>query len=298
MLKDTAASFPLIMVAGRAGAGKSTVLQVFEDMGYFTMDGLPPGLIADTLHVLNEQSLGYYKGLVIGIDTRPADYFAELNKAIVDLVTTGVKPFVLYVEAQTPVLLRRYATTRRPHPLEREGLNLDQAMEEEGSRLAPLRELADLVLDTSEYSIHDLRRVIQNKWANIKADSNLRVLKVHIISFGFKYGLPAEAEMACDLRFLPNPYFVSGLKELTGKDAPVAEYVFGTVEGGLFYKKLEEFLLFALPMYEAEGRYRVSLAIGCTGGRHRSVAFAENLYATLKKTGYAVTLEHRHMELG
>ena len=291
-------SFPLIIVAGLSGAGKSTVLHVFEDMGYFTVDGLPADLVSDMFNVLNQDSLARYKGLVMGVDTREPGYFNLLHRELVNIEPEGLTPFILFIEASPEALMLRYATTRRPHPLEREGFSLEQAMLEEKQRLASMRDTADLVLDTSSYTIHDLRRAIQNKWSNLQAQEGLRLLRVNLISFGFKYGLPAEAEMAFDLRFLPNPYFVSELKELTGRSAKVADYVLGSKEGGKFYSKLETFLFDILPMYEAEGRFRVSVAIGCTGGKHRSVAFAEALNNALIKAGYLVTLEHRHMALG
>ncbi len=291
-------TFPLVIVAGLSGAGKSTVLHVFEDMGYFTVDGLPADLVADMLNVLNGHSLALYNGLAMGVDTREPGYLALLNRAFEQIEPQGFKPFILFVEASPEALVRRYATTRRPHPLEREGLNLKQAMLEEKQRLTAMRDMADLVLDTTSYNIHDLRRSIQNKWRNLQAQEGLRLLRINLISFGFKYGLPAETEMAFDLRFLPNPYFVPELREFTGRDQPVADYVLGSEEGGRFYRLLENFLLDTLPMFEAEGRFRVSIAIGCTGGKHRSVAFAEALNNALTKAGYLVTLEHRHMSLG
>lgn len=290
--------FPLIIVTGLSGAGKSTALNVFEDMGYFTVDGLPSDLVANMLNVLNKDSLNRYKGLVMGIDTREPGYLQLLNQAFVRIEPQGFTPFILFVEASSDVLIRRYATTRRPHPLEREGLNLEQAMLEEKQRLDAMRDMADLVLDTSSYSIHDFRRDIQSKWSDFQANKGLRLLKVNLISFGFKYGLPAESEMAFDLRFLPNPYFVPHLKDLTGRSQEVANYVMSSEEGINFYQKLEGFLFDILPMYESEGRFRVSIAIGCTGGKHRSVAFVEALNNALSKAGYSVTLEHRHMALG
>lgn len=274
------------------------MLHVFEDMGYFTVDGLPADLVADMLNVLNGHSLALYNGLAMGVDTREPGYLALLNRAFEQIEPQGFKPFILFVEASPEALVRRYATTRRPHPLEREGLNLKQAMLEEKQRLTAMRDMADLVLDTTSYNIHDLRRSIQNKWRNLQAQEGLRLLRINLISFGFKYGLPAETEMAFDLRFLPNPYFVPELREFTGRDQPVADYVLGSEEGGRFYRLLENFLLDTLPMFEAEGRFRVSIAIGCTGGKHRSVAFAEALNNALTKAGYLVTLEHRHMSLG
>jgi UPF0042 nucleotide-binding protein len=192
--------------------------------------------------------------------------------------------------------MRRYATTRRPHPLESQSLGLEQALEQEKSLLSAIRSNAELVLDTSDYSVHDLRRVIQTKWSAIEELG--RGMRVHIITFGFKYGVPSEADFVFDLRFLPNPYFVESLRTGSGMDKSVSDYVLGSEVGTEFNKKFLDFLTYVLPLYADEGRYRITLALGCTGGRHRSVSVAESVLATLKKKGYAVTIEHRHMELG
>ena len=289
-------SFPLIIVGGLSGAGKSTVLHVFEDMGYFTVDGLPADLVSDMLNVLNQDSLARYKGLVMGVDTREPGYFNLLHRELVKIEPEGFTPFILFIEASSEALMLRYATTRRPHPLEREGFSLEQAMLEEKQRLASMRDTADLVLDTSSYTIHDLRRAIQKRWSDSK--SKLRAIKVNIISFGFKYGVPREADFVFDLRFLSNPYFVDELRPLSGKDKAVAQYVFDKPNAREFRAKLMDLLLFMLPLMEAEGRYRVTIAVGCTGGRHRSVAMAEEITQALKQADYPTTLEHRHLELG
>ncbi len=293
---QSSAVFPIIIVTGLAGAGKSTVLQAFEDLRYFTVDGLPVELGPEMVKVLNQETLIQYRGLVLGMDLRQARFLDSLHKTLHGLGEQGIKPSIIFVEASSEVLLRRYATTRRPHPLEREGLSLEQAMEEERRRLGGLHELADFILDTSAYNVHDLRRHIQQEWSRFSADK-IRTFKVNIISFGFKYGLPADADLMFDMRFLPNPHFVPELKEKTGLDSAVAAYVLENPTGRKAYVKIEEFLLDMLPLYEAEGRYRTCIAIGCTGGRHRSVAVSEALYRALKKADYAVILEHRHMEL-
>ncbi len=290
------AYFPVIIVTGLAGAGKSTVLQAFEDLRYFTVDGLPVELGAELVKVLNEETLFQYRGLVLGMDLRQPHFLDSFHKTVGALAGVGIKPTILFVEANPEVLTRRYATTRRPHPLEREGFSLGHAMTEDRHRLMGLREMADFIVDTSAYNIHDLRRFIQKKWAKVNADK-IHAFKVNLISFGFKYGLPADADMVLDFRFLPNPYFVPELKELTGRDGNVAKYVLEGAAGREAYAKVEKFLLEMLPFYEAEGRYRICIAIGCTGGRHRSVAISEALYKALKKADYAVILEHRHMEL-
>ena len=175
-------------------------------------------------------------------------------------------------------------------------MGLEAALHAERERLKPLRDMADLVLDTSSFSIHDLRRAIQKQW-NRETGAG-RTLRVNILSFGFKYGIPHEADMVFDLRFLPNPYFVEDLRPLSGRDRPVADYVFASPQATEYAAKLLDLLLFLLPLMEAEGRYRVTVALGCTGGRHRSVAMAEYLAQAVRQAGYPVILEHRHLELG
>ena len=288
--------FPVILVTGLSGAGKSTILNVFEDMRFFTMDGLPSNVINGVTKVLSQENLADFKGLVIGVNLLHPGAMALFNEAVAKLHARGISPGLLYVEAKPAVLMQRYATTRRPHPLENEGLGLEQALEEEHTRLAPVREKADLVIDSSTYSIHDLRRVIQKKWETLRERSHS--MKIHLISFGFKYGTPAEADMVYDLRFLPNPYFIPELKPMSGLDAPVADFLLTQDPGATFLTHLAEFQLYLLPQYETEGRYRVTIAIGCTGGRHRSVAITQALSKILAENGFFVTTEHRHLELG
>lgn len=288
-------TFPVIFVTGISGAGKKTVLNVFEDMHFFTMDGLPPNAIAGVTEAMSKEIPGTFRGLVIGVNLLHPDAAPLFNQALANLNKHDIFPGVLFIEAQSPILMRRYATTRRPHPLQSEGMGLEQALDEEIRLMSLIREKADLVIDTSSYSIHDLRRTIQQKWKTL--EENSRSLKVHLISFGFKYGTPAEADMVFDLRFLPNPYFVPELKPLSGLDAPIAAYVLGDDPGRTFAAQLTDFLLYLLPLFETEGRYRVTIALGCTGGRHRSVAVTQALAEAITCNGFGVTIEHRHLEL-
>jgi UPF0042 nucleotide-binding protein len=287
-------SLTVVVVTGLSGSGKSTALNVFEDLGYFCVDGLPASMLPKLVALFTGDAK--HRGLALGMDLRQHDFLEQWNDAVQELSAKGVYVRVLFVEAKTAVLMRRYATTRRPHPLESGELGLEQALIKERAMLAPLRKDAELVLDTSEYSIHDLRRMIQERF--MAKDSAGHGMRVHVISFGFKYGSPAEADLVFDLRFLPNPYFVPELRPMSGKDAAVAEYVLNSEPGQTFKQKLLDFLQYILPLYAAEGRYRITVAIGCTGGRHRSVAMSELLFATLRDTGYSVTLEHRHFDLG
>jgi len=288
-------AFPVVVVTGLSGAGKSTALNVFEDLGYFCVDGLPAAMLPKLVALFMGKD-SRHRGLALGMDLRQHDFLDQWNEALQELSAKGVFVRVLFVEAKDASLMRRYATTRRPHPLESASLGLEQALTRERAMLSPLRKDAELVIDTSEYSIHDLRRMIQERF--LSAEGKGQGMRVHVISFGFKYGVPAEADLVFDLRFLPNPYFVPELKPLSGKDQAVADYVFKAEPGLTFQRKLQDFLLYLLPLYAAEGRYRIALAVGCTGGRHRSVAMAEQLLATLRDSGYSVTLEHRHFDLG
>ena len=287
--------FPVVIVTGLSGSGKSTALKVFEDLGFFCIDGLPSEMSAK----LAELILSFdtkYRGLALGMDLRQFEFVDGWSKALEGFAELGITPQVLFLEAKMAELVRRYATTRRPHPLECRNLGLEQALETEKQLLEPVRLGAGLVLDTTDYSIHDLRRVIQTKWSSLE-DVGLG-MRVHIITFGFKYGVPSEADLVFDLRFLPNPYFDKSLRSMSGLDKAVSDYVLGSPTGEGFIKRFRDFMLYILPLYADEGRYRITLALGCTGGRHRSVSVAESVLATLKEKGYTVTIEHRHMELG
>lgn len=286
----------LVIVTGLSGSGKSTALAVFEDMGFFAVDGLPAEFVPQMAAMIAGQSPSGCTGIALGMDLRQRDFDRSSVRMLSELQRLGFSPRIVFLEARPAALVQRYATTRRPHPLEKEGLGLEQAMEMERIRLKQMREAADLVIDTSTHSIHDLRRALQNKWKNLRQLT--RILRLHIISFGFKYGVPAEADMVFDLRFLPNPHFVPELRPLSGCDAPVARYVLDLDAGKEFLARLTDFLDFMLEQYEQEGRYRLTIALGCTGGRHRSVAVAEALAAHLRRAEYVLTLEHRHLELG
>lgn len=288
-------TFPVVVVTGLSGSGKSTALKVFEDLGFFCIDGLPARMSPKIAELILKQD-SKYRGLALGMDMRQLEFSCCWDDALAELADIGVKAQVLFLEAKQPELVRRYATTRRLHPLESQELGLEQALEKEREMLEPIRTNSDLVLDTTDYSVHDLRRVIQEKWSAIQELG--KGMRVHIITFGFKYGVPTEADFVFDLRFLPNPYFDKQLRPKSGLDKTIQEYVLGSDVGKGFNEKFLEFITYMLPLYADEGRYRITLALGCTGGRHRSVSVAESVLATLKEKGYAVTIEHRHMELG
>lgn len=287
-------SFPVIVVTGLSGAGKSTVLKVFEDLRFFCVDGLPAGMLPRLVDLFCTRD-NMYRGLVLGMDLRQLEFSSDWEATREELTKRGFCPSILFLEARLPELVRRYATTRRLHPLESRDFGLEQALEKEKEALDTVRQQADLVIDTTTYSIHDLRRRIQEKWAELSEKSS--GLRVHVMSFGFKHDVPTAADMVMDLRFLPNPYFEPELRPLSGQDKVISDYVLGTEPGSVFIEKYLDFLQYVLPLYEAEGRYRLTIAVGCTGGRHRSVATAERVFATLKDSGYSVSLEHKHIHL-
>ena len=286
----------VVIVSGMSGSGKSTALKVFEDMGFFCVDGLPARMAPALMELFFNSSAKDYPGLAMGMDLRQPDFVGQWKEVLLDIQKFSVRPTILFTDSSNQILLRRYATTRRPHPLASGNLGLEGALEREREMLEPIRSQADLVIDTSHYSVHDLRRVIQDKWESLSSRS--QGMRVHLISFGFKYGAPAEADTVTDLRFLPNPYFDEDLRPMSGKDEAIARYVLDSNPGREYLRRLLEFLDFTLPLYAAEGRYRLTMAFGCTGGRHRSVAVTEAVLAHLRAHDYNVSVEHRHFSLG
>ncbi len=284
------------IITGLSGAGKSTALQVFEDLGYFTVDGLPISMVLEMVKLMQRDSMRHFEGIALGISLHNPNLAEEMQYVMRDIYTLNAKPCLVFLESQNTELMRCYATTRRPHPLEREGMGLELALESERNTLKPIRKMADMIIDTSQFSIHDLRRSLQERWGH--AGKEQHRLKVNIISFGFKYGVPKEADFVFDLRFLPNPYFDLSLRHLSGQDTEIADFVYAKPKEQEFLQKFVDFILFTLGLIEHEGRYRLSIAIGCTGGRHRSVATSEHLCKVIKQSGYAASLEHRHLTLG
>ncbi|MFW5486970.1 MAG: RNase adapter RapZ [Desulfovibrio sp.] len=295
--EDATEKLTVVILSGLSGAGKSTALHVFEDIGFFCVDGLPASMIPRLVELYSGQGgegQTRYKGLALGMDIRQRDFLKTWRATEDELFTMNISLHLLYLEAEETELTRRYHQTRRPHPLESADMGLQPAMEEERNLLEPLRTSATLVLDTTHYSIHDLRRTLQEKWSFLRQEC--QGMRIHVISFGFKHGQPKEADCMFDLRFLPNPYFDPSLRPLSGKDPAIAEYVLGSEVGSGFASHLKEFICYMVPLYAKEGRYRLTLAFGCTGGRHRSVATAEMIFSMLKEMKYSVTLEHRHIE--
>lgn len=289
---ENAAKKPLYIIVGLSGAGKSTALRVFEDHHYFAVDGLPPGVVPAAAAIMDSAEMGHFAGLAIGLDNRQRDFHDGFKNALETLASRGITPKILFFEADNQNLVHRYAATRRPHPLENPAAGLEAAIHVERKLLEGIRENADLIINSSGMNIHDLRRHLSQ---NVLATERRR-LTVNILSFGFKNGLPADADFVFDLRFISNPYFVEILREKSGLDKEVAEYVFTSPQATRYATLLEKLLAFALAAMEQEGRYRVTIAFGCTGGRHRSVAFAVLLGRHLAQLNYTVSVSHRDIE--
>lgn len=295
-LKQQKKQILVIIVTGLSGAGKSTALNVFEDLGFFCVDGLPSGMIDRMAHLFQKENPGNYRGLALGIDVRQGNLLRDWERSMKQLSKQGIQPQILFLESNLDKLVQRYAETRRPHPLASTEFGLEQAIRKEMELLEPLRKEVDLILDTTDFTLHDLRRALQRNWSFMTQPS--MGLRVHLLSFGYKYGVPREADLVFDLRFLPNPHFEPELKKISGREDAVREYVFQNGVGSEFKRRFLDFLLYVLPLYAREGRYRVAVALGCTGGFHRSVAVAEEVYSALLEEEYSVSLEHRHLELG
>ncbi|MBN1655171.1 MAG: RNase adapter RapZ [Deltaproteobacteria bacterium] len=286
---DDSSSLHLVVITGMSGAGRSTALKALEDLGYFCVDNIPPALIQRLIGLLGDDRELTHLGL--GIDVRTGGFLAGAEEIIDDLTKSGLQTEIIFLESNEETLIRRFSETRRTHPLEKDG-NLLQAIQRERDRLAPLRTRANHTIDTSGLSVHDLRR---NIVSYIASGSRLSRMVTRIVSFGYKYGLPLNADLVFDLRYLPNPHFVPELKPLSGLDRQVSEFVLQSQETQELLRDLESMLLRMLPRYEREGKAYLTVCLGCTGGRHRSVAMAENLAGKLREK-HKVVVEHRDIE--
>jgi UPF0042 nucleotide-binding protein len=280
-----------VIVTGLSGAGRSTAAKCLEDLGFFVVDNLPPELVA-TMVDLGSHSQGAVTRLAVVMDVRSRAFSSDLTGVITELEKRELRPRVLYLEASDNVLIRRFEGNRRAHPLQGDG-RLSDGITAERRVLAPLRDVADLVIDTSERSVHQLRQAIEEAFADGGLD--VPVLRATVLSFGFKYGLPADADLVVDVRFLPNPYWIPELRELTGEDADVADYVLSQESAGEFLDKYTEILQIIGAGYRREGKQYLTLAVGCTGGKHRSVAMSRELARRLTELGVRATAVHRDL---
>jgi len=280
-----------VFITGLSGAGKSYAIKSFEDMGYFCVDNLPTTLIP-TFADLIARSGQTIRRVALGVDVREGEYLPHLLEALRELKARGHAVEVLFLEAGEEALVRRYHETRRRHPLASEG-NVLEGIRIERRAMSHLREIADRIVDTSTLTVHQLKELLLELYVTPKARLGLAT---SLVSFGFKHGVPFDADLVFDVRFLPNPHFVPGLRPLDGRDARVRAFVLDNDEARTLMGHLQGFLEFLLPQYEREGKAYLTVAVGCTGGRHRSVTLVEELRRLLEELGYAPTVVHRDLD--
>lgn len=282
----------IVIVTGISGAGKSTALKMLEDAGYFCVDNLPVPLLPKFMEMLILPGSEYTK-VGLGIDIRSSQKFGQLRETLETLRKKDVKFEILFLDASDEALIKRYKETRRSHPLAGDG-RVDKGIDEERRRTIFLKQQADYIIDTSQMLTRELRSEILKIFVENK---NYKNLYVTILSFGFKYGIPGDADLVFDVRFLPNPYYIQELRPMSGNDAPVRDYVMSSETARKFLDKLVDMVQFLIPNYVAEGKNQLVIGIGCTGGKHRSVTMANALYYALEQEeGYGLKIEHRDIE--
>jgi UPF0042 nucleotide-binding protein len=283
----------LVLITGLSGSGKSTIAKSFEDLGFYLIDNLPLPMLRELLQdprkfVTNQRRIA------VVTDVRAQGFAEEFPRLVEEFEDSDIHPTLLFVEADEQTVVRRFSETRRSHPLAA-GKHLLEAIRQEKELLAQVRGVADRVYDTSRWNVHDARNHVFQDFASSAPERQLPV--VSLVSFGFKHGIPAGTDLMFDVRFLPNPYFVPELKPHSGKNAAVRHFLEQETDYGELLSHLEAFLQFALPLYQKENRSYLSVGIGCTGGRHRSVAIAEELAKRLDKQGWAARVLHRDIDL-
>ena len=276
----------LMIVTGLSGAGKSHAVNCLEDIGYYCVDNMPPKLITEFIKLT--QNRGEFSKVAFVTDIRGRQFFDELEDSLSDLDTEGIDYKIMFLEASTPEIVRRYKETRRAHPLAPDG-NIQAGIEKEREKLAHVKEMASFVIDTTDFNTARLNTAIKNLLGAEDKDS----FSLTVMSFGFKNGMPQEADWVFDVRFLPNPYYVPSLKGLTGRNKKVRDYVLASEEAIKFAGRITGLVLDLIPSYIREGKYHLTIAIGCTGGRHRSVVMTEEIARRLQENGRRPVVMHR-----
>jgi UPF0042 nucleotide-binding protein len=284
-------AIPFVVITGLSGAGKSYAIKCFEDMGFFCVDNLPTTLIPTFADLIarTEQTI---RRVALGVDVREGEYLPHLLDAMQALKQRGHQVEMLFVEASDEALVRRFHETRRRHPLGGEG-NVLEAIRNERKALAHMREIADRIVDTSALTVHQFKDLLVELYGH---DRSRAALTTSLVSFGFKHGIPIDADLVFDVRFLPNPHFVDRLRPLDGRHSDVREFIMTHAESRELLSRLQDFLAFLLPAYQAEGKAYLTVAVGCTGGRHRSVAIVEELKRFLEQRGAAPSVVHRDLD--
>lgn len=282
----------ILIISGLSGAGKSRVAAVLEDMDFYCVDNMPVALMPKFAE-LCLATRGRYERVALVTDVRAMENFSELFAALDEMRDMGCDHRILFVEASFETIVKRYKETRRRHPLDPEGGELEKAVRREIELLLPVREQADVIIDTTDLTLGKLQRRL---FAIFNKDTDEKPMSVNIISFGYKYGIPIESDLVFDVRFLPNPFYVHELRAQSGLDEPVKQFIFEYEQAKEFYKKLLDMLEFLLPCYIEEGKRHIVISIGCTGGHHRSVAIAQSLSEFLTDKGYPVDCIHRDID--
>ena len=281
----------MVIVTGLSGAGMSTALNMFEDMGYYCVDNMPISLIMKFTELVYAQETGY-SNVALGIDIRSGKGLDELENVLENLVNNGYYYEILFLDASDEVLLKRYKETRRMHPLAKTD-RIDKGISQERKQLEFLKKHADYIIDTSSLLTRELKQELEKIFVKDEKFCNLMIT---VLSFGFKYGIPSDADLVFDVRFLPNPYYIEELRPLTGNDTRVRDYVMQFDAAKIFLDKLSDMVEFLIPNYILEGKNNLVIAVGCTGGKHRSVTLANELYTRLCGNDYGVKIEHRDIE--
>jgi UPF0042 nucleotide-binding protein len=282
----------IIIITGLSGSGKSTAISAFEDAGFYCVDNMPVALLPKFLE-LPIESNSEITGLAFVMDLREKSFLYRYSLVFDSLKKKGYQFKILFLEADEENLLKRYSQTRRHHPLS-QNKSLLEGIRIEREQLKKLKITADKIIDTSRYTVHDLKSVINNI---AQQNKNVAPMRINILSFGFKYGTPHDASLIMDVRFLANPYFVPELKDFNGKSQEIKNYVLNNDEARRFTKKYLDLLDYLIPLYEKEGKAYLTIAVGCTGGRHRSVTIAEALFEHIKKPGRQIMVTHRDIDL-
>ncbi len=278
-----------LIVSGMSGAGKSKALSTLEDLGFYCVDNLPEDLIPQ-LAQLCLATKSEYERVALVTDVRSGLTFDGLFLALDSLDAIGCAYTIVFIEASNETLIKRFKETRRKHPLTRDGTDLLAAVERERKLLEPIRNRANFILDTTNLSTAKLRGELMDLFAGEQRD---RAMSVNILSFGFKYGIPMDADLIFDVRLLPNPFYIPELKHRTGLEKPVRDFIFSYQQTLDFLQKLEDLLSYSLPLYVEEGKTNLVIGVGCTGGRHRSVAIAQELSEHIARLGFATSISHR-----
>lgn len=278
----------IVIITGLSGSGKSTVIRALEDIGFYCVDNLPVVLLPKFLSVQSAPELGISQVALV-MDLREKSFLDKYQRIFSRLKQQGYTIEILFLDSTDDVLVHRFSETRRVHPLAPQG-TIMEGIQLEREKLTPLKNMADWVIDTTSLNVHQLKDVIQRAYAT---DGVLRRLLIYVTSFGYRYGIPMDADIVFDVRFLPNPYFVEDLQHCDGHDPAVRDYVFSSEESVRFVDKMTDMMGFLLPLYEREGKSRLNIALGCTGGRHRSVAMANRLGAYLCDKNYPASVYHR-----